>query len=57
MLVVGEVMTSPFDETRAGERAVLEAAGAELVLAASIEEFRQLAPEAAHARRLAERWI
>ncbi len=46
MLVVGEVMTSPFDETRAGERAVLEAAGAELVLAASIEEFRQLAPDA-----------
>ena len=40
MLVVGEVMTSPFDESRAGERAVLEAAGAELVLAASIEEFR-----------------
>ena len=43
MLVVGEVMTSPFDETRAGERAVLEAVGAELVLAARKEMAPTLA--------------
>lgn len=46
MLVVGEVMGPPFEQTRAKERAVLAEAGAELVLAASIEEFRELAPRA-----------
>ena len=46
MLVVGEVREPPFEQTRAKERAVLAEAGAELVLAASIEEFRELAPRA-----------
>lgn len=46
MLVLGERASAPFDETRAVERDILAAAGAELVVAETMDEWRALAPKA-----------
>lgn len=46
MLVLGEALKQPFDETRAVERAILAEAGAELVIAETMDEWREIAPKA-----------
>jgi len=46
MLVLGETLPEPYDQTRTGEREVLREAGAELVVVSTLDEFRELAPEA-----------
>lgn len=46
MLVLGERVPVPFDSTNAGEREVLAAAGARLEIVDTIEQWRDLAPEA-----------
>jgi D-3-phosphoglycerate dehydrogenase len=46
MLVLGERLTAPFDETRTVELEILNAAGAELVIVDTLDEWRTLAPQA-----------
>ena len=46
MLVLGERLAAPFDEARTVEREILAAAGAELVIAETIDEWRAIAPKA-----------
>jgi D-3-phosphoglycerate dehydrogenase len=46
MLVLGERLAPPFEQTRAKEREILAAVGAELVIADSLEEWRELATRA-----------
>jgi D-3-phosphoglycerate dehydrogenase len=46
MLVLGEALRHPFDETGSVEREILKAAGAELVIATTMDEWRALAPQA-----------
>jgi D-3-phosphoglycerate dehydrogenase len=46
VLVLGERLAPPYEQTRAVEREILAAAGAELVIADSLDEWRELAPRA-----------